>query len=155
MGRWRFLVLCLILIPVGRAQENYLGFGLANFFAPGAIVVLLPSVQVGGAIGSGFEVRGTLETVLIASNVGIDLLYTLPLTDNTRGYVGGGADLLHQASFETDFSDTPSVTLGAHGTVGVRHRIRNAGFYGEVQPYATFDRRLVAVKARLGMNIYF
>lgn len=155
MSRWRFLALCLAFVAAGRAQENYFGFGAANFFAPGAGIVLLPSVQFGGAIGYGLEVRGTLETVVLASTVGVDLLYAFPVAADVRGYVGGGADLLYQVPFEISSADLPNAAFGAHGTVGVRHRNGNAGFYGEVQPYAAFDGRLAALKARVGINIYF
>ena len=147
----RILLLLVTVSALSSAQAHYYGFGATVLASLGEGTGYLLGLQLGGPVGSGLELRGTLDTVLIASNLGFDLLYPFALSPVTRGYAGGGADFLYLL-----FSapDSYGNTFGFHGTIGLEYRPRAVGLYGELQPYFLLGK-LFAVKARVGVNIYF
>ena len=145
------LLLATVLVLSSAQAQSYYGFGSTVLASLDEGTGYLLGLQLGGPVGAGFELRGTLDTALIASNLGFDLLYPFALSSTTQGYVGGGADFLHLL-----FSapDSYGNTFGFHGTVGLEYRPETVGVYGELQPYFLLSK-LFAVKARVGVNIYF
>lgn len=88
----RFCLL-LVLLCAGTAQAQrglYFGFGVSYATFSGLSPNNpQPSLQVGGPV-SGTELRGTLESLLLACNLGVDVLYTLTEeTTDYRIYAGG------------------------------------------------------------------
>lgn len=88
-----FLCLCVGLVE---AQErgSYAGFGVSYATFSGLIPNYpQPSLQAGGPISETLELRGTLESLLVAGNLGLDILYPLALSaPDARLYVGGGVN---------------------------------------------------------------
>jgi len=78
----RFCLL-IVLICAGTAQAqrgSYFGFGVSCYatFAELSSNYLYPGLQIGGPISIG-ELRGTLESILLSSNLGLDVLYPIAL----------------------------------------------------------------------------
>lgn len=152
MKRTALLILMAVLsLSTVQAQERYFGVGasvLTNF-VDGVFPLL--SLQLGGSVADKLELRGTLETLLLISNAGVDLLYTFPVAEEVRGYAGGGADLF--------FIVLPGVTAdlapGAHGTVGLEYPTGNVRFYSEIQLYLLLALPVPIPKFRAGVNFYF
>ena len=151
----RTLLLLITVLVISSAQAHYYGFGGTALASLGGGTGYLLGLQLGGPVGSGLELRGTLDTVLITSNLGFDLLYPFALSSTTQGYVGGGADFFYQLLFASvSAPSSSSGTFGFHGTIGLEYRPNTVGVYGELQPYS-LPGKLFAVKARAGVNIYF
>lgn len=91
MGRY-LLIGFLLWLGTAQAQRGpYFGFGVSYATFSGLSPNnSQPSFQIGGPV-SGTELRGTLESLVMVGNLGLDVLYTL--TDDTadrRIYAGGG-----------------------------------------------------------------
>lgn len=146
-------LLAVLGLSVGQARESYYGFGPTGLVTLGDFTEFgfLLGLQLGGPVAAGLELRGTLDTVLIASNIGADLLYPFAISADTRGYAGGGADFFHFVFSDPEYGNT----FGLHGTAGLEFYNGNTGLYSEVQPYLLLDRTLFAIKVRAGVNVYF
>ena len=149
------LLLATVLVLSSAQAQSYYGFGGTVLASLDEGTGYLLGLQLGGPVGAGLELRGTLDTVFITSNLGFDLLYPFALSTATRGYAGGGADFLYQLLFASVSAPrSSSGTFGFHGTVGLEYHPKTVGVYGELQPYFLLSK-LFAVKARAGVNIYF
>lgn len=118
-------------------------------FTDGAVPLL--GLQLGGPVTERLELRGTLDTLLIASNIGADLLYPFAVSEDVRGYIGGGADFIYLVIPELAYGSS----FGLHATAGLEYLTGAVGFYGEVQPYILLSSPIRALKARAGVNFYF
>lgn len=138
---------------VGQARESYYGFGPTGLVTLGDFTEFgfLLGLQLSGPVAASLELRGTLDTVLIASNIGVDLLYPFAMSVDTRAYAGGGADFFHFVFPDPEYGNA----FGLHGTAGLEFYNGNTGLYSEVQPYLLLDRTLFAIKVRAGVNVYF
>ena len=156
MSKWRILALLVTLsLGFGWAQKSYYGFGGTALISLGDVTEFgfLAGLQLGGPVAYGLELRGSLDTALIASDIGVDLLYPFAVSADTRGYAGGGAHFLHLV-FATP--DSYGNTFGLHGTAGLEYRTGDTtGLYSEVRPYLLLGDTLIAVKVRAGVNLYF
>lgn len=94
------------------------------------------------------EVRAAYDTVLLASSAHADLLYTQPLADGVRGYLGAGLDHYTNA-FGVELN------YGAHATAGAEYRSGVAGFFAEAQPIYAFSAAALRARLGLGVNFYF
>ena len=130
----RTLLLLATVLVLSSVQAHYYGFGGTVLASLDEGNGYLLGLQLGGPVGSGLELRGTLDTVLIASNLGFGLLYPFALSTVTRGYAGGGADFLHLLF---SVPDSYGNTFGFHSTVGLEYRPETVGVYGELQPYCS------------------
>ena len=136
MKRTLLLLFTVLSLSPVQAQESYYGLGgtVLALFSEGTGYLL--GLQLGGPIGAGLELRGTLDTVLIASNIGFDLLYPFALSAGTKGYIGGGAGFFYQLAFASVSAPRSlSGTFEFHGTVGLEYGSKTSGLYAEVQPY--------------------
>lgn len=78
MPHWLMMVLIGSFFGLAQAQERsgYVGFGVSYATFTGVIPNYpAPSLQVGGPVSDALELRGTLESLLVVSNIGLDLLY--------------------------------------------------------------------------------
>ena len=89
----------LVCLAVGGAQAqergSYFGIGAAYSTDFGIVsnIGLFPSFQVGGPVSDALELRGTLETIVGTSNLGLELLYPVELKGtDAQLYLGGGAN---------------------------------------------------------------
>lgn len=108
-------------------------------------------MQAGGPVAETLELRGTLDTVLLLSILGADLLYPFAVSPTLEGYAGGGADFAYL--FVSGLA--AAGTLMLHATAGLEVRSGGLGIYGEVQPYTLLSAPILALKARFGVNVYF
>ena len=140
-----------LALGVGQAQESYFGVGgtVVTNFAGGAAPLL--GLQLGGPVADDLELRGTLDTLIFLSNLGLELLYTFEVSPDVKGYAGGGGDFVYL--FLPDLLSEGGFAL--HGTAGLELRTGTVGFYGEVQPYTLVVAPTLALKARTGVNFYF
>ena len=102
----RTLLLLATVLVLSSVQAHYYGFGGTVLASLDEGNGYLLGLQLGGPVGAGLELRGTLDTAFVTSNLGFDLLYPFALSAVTRGYAGGGAD------FCTNYSSLPSPLLG-------------------------------------------
>ncbi len=113
----------------------------------------LLSVQIGGPISEGLELRGTIESLVVASNLGLDVFYPLGLnTPDARLYVGGGVSTRFYVYYPYGF-DLRSV-FGGEYFVGSEISPLPLGFFGEVRTY--FRGLLMGfptVEGRVGLNL--
>ena len=98
--RHRFLSVLGLLIYLAvsgvQAQErgSYFGIGAAysTDFGIVSTIGLFPSFQIGGPISDALELRGTAESIIATSNLGLELLYPVLSGADARLYLGGGAN---------------------------------------------------------------
>ncbi len=149
--RWVMVLATTLALGVGQAQESYFGVGgtVVTNFTDGAAPLL--GLQLGGSVAEALKLRGTLDTLIFFSNLGLELLYTFEVSPDLKGYAGGGGDFVY--IFLPGLAEGSAFAL--HGTVGLELRTGTVGFYGEVQPYALLGAPIVALKARFGVNFYF
>ena len=87
------LFICLVTSSVQAQRGSYFGIGATYTTSSGVSPArnVLPSIQVGGLISDSLELRGTLESLVIVSNLGLDVLYPVTLENAAaRLYLGGG-----------------------------------------------------------------
>lgn len=160
-------LIAVFSLSAAQAQGTYFGLSYTGLVAFSEEIGIgygyLGGLQLGGPVAGGFELRGTLETIVVASIFGVDLLHPFTLSTATRGYVGGGADFIYSVytGRNPDGGSLSGSSFGLHGTAGLESRASRAlGFYGEVQPYFPLDRTLLdsawlTLKFRTGFNFYF
>lgn len=148
--QWFLAMVAVLCLGVSQAQGSYAGVGvsLLTNFSDGAVPLL--SLQFGSQVAENLELRGTLDTLLIASNVGADLLYPFSVSEDVQGYAGGGVDFIYL--FIPGVAGGSS--FGLHATAGLEYLTGTVGLYGEVQPYALLSAPILALKARFGVNFY-
>lgn len=107
MKRLWILVAFLSCLTWGTAQvrTGYVGFGVSYASYTGIVPNYpMPSLQVGGPLERGLELRGTLESLLIVSNIGLDVLYPIELTAADGWLYGGlGGNLRFFALYPSNF----------------------------------------------------
>jgi hypothetical protein len=157
------LFLTLSALPFAGAQSFYVGGGgmlLAGVALsdPRLETLLLPSVQLGGAVTPDFGLRLTVETNLTFETgltttlIGADALYLFsPVGPATTVYVGGGPDLVI-----TPFFGSSLVLPSLHGTLGLEYRLEVFGLFAEVQPQIVpLIIGVFLTKVRAGVNLHF
>lgn len=154
MERWLIILLMVCGFSSARAQEGYFGVGTALFtnFSGGFSVFPTLAFQGGCLIANDLELRATLDTVFIGSDLGVDLLYTFEIPNaSLKGYIGGGPDLF--------FVFFGGGAFGLHGTFGVETVSASTRFFAEVQPIYTSNLFTegggVVLKVRTGVNLPF
>jgi hypothetical protein len=154
--------LALVALSYGYAQKTYFGVGGSYVVSSAYVSVPLLSLQVGGPTAPEFgslEVRAAFDTILLFSNLGIDVLASgRPADAPKRVYFGGGPDILVFAPLDSvPGQERLPVSFGLHGTVGLEFLSGTAGPFAELQPAAAFlDGNLVSgLRARAGLNFYF
>lgn len=132
-----------LLLASIQAQSYY---GAAGVFSVAGFPAFPVGIQGGNTdVLPDFGVRLTLDTVLLASTIGVDALYT-PKLESTQFYLGGGPEL-------TLGGPRGDIFLGARATSGLEFRQDNVGFFAELQPFIT-SAQTSGVRLRLGLNIY-
>lgn len=145
------LLLLLILVTPTSLAQNYFGVGVAGAYL-GSIVPAV-TVQVGAELSPGFELRSSLDTLLLINDLAVDVLYT-QTQDDFRYYVGGGANLLVAVAPGVGTLVDP----GLHLSAGLESRQQELAFFGEAQAglFTGFFTTIVPVfKVRAGVNIYY
>ena len=131
------LMAFLIWASFATAQKTYVGLGLSLPIVFDVGVVALPGFQVGGEIAEHVELRGTLDTVIVANIIGLDVLYTDGIPDtNARWYAGGGMSTLIVA-----FAQAGGIGFGLRTPIGAEFFItpeQNIGIFAEAQPNIFF-----------------
>ena len=148
LRRWTVGVAALLFCAAGQAQSSYVGVGAALTNG----VIPLFGIQVGGPVAEQLEVRGTLDSVFFVTDLGLDLLYTFPVSGTTlEGYIGGGPDVIPL------FINSSELWLAVHATAGLEYLTGSVGIYGELQPLLPFFGvgATVFIKTRAGVNFYF
>lgn len=156
MGRYLVIVF-LICFGTAQAQRgSYFGVGVSYYatFAELSSNYLYPSLQIGGPVSVG-ELRGTLESIVIAGELGLDFLYPLPLAiPNIRLYTGGGV-VTRLYLFFPDSLDVRAVFGGEYFFAG-EGSSAPLGIFGEVRTYVTgLLTGYSTVEGRVGINLPF
>lgn len=149
----RYLLMLFMVGVLGNAaaQNTFAGFGVTLVTNFSDISPPLPSLQLGGFVSDTVVVRGVLESLILVTLLGVDVLYVTPLPDSdARGYVGGGADV---GVAIVPFLGTGAI-FGVHGTAGIEWLTGQLGIFAETQPALYFGGGLW-VKLRAGVNVYF
>ncbi|ADI14258.1 hypothetical protein [Truepera radiovictrix] len=111
----------------------YVGLGVS--YAPVGLPSFppLPALHVGGPLTDTLTVRGTLETLLVASQLGVDFLYTFSQAPTYELYAGVGAS----ASFYFYFPSGSDlrVILGGQYVVDEEPYLGAPRPFGEVRTY--------------------
>ncbi len=156
MRRYRvlFIMLCCLTWSVAQARSGYVGFGVSYATYTGVVPNYpLPSLQVGTELGDGLELRGTLESLLIVSNIGLDMLYRIDLeSDSAWLYTGGGGNMRLYGPYPNGFD--------LRGVLGGEFPLESDGLpyslFAEVRLYL---RGLLfgfpTLEGRAGINIPF
>ena len=150
-----WLIGFLLLTGTAEAQRgSYFGFGVSYATYSGLSTNYpQPSLQVGGPVAD-LELRGTLESLLVAGNLGLDVLYPFIDTVDARLYAGGGVNTRLYFFYPNGF-DLRAV-FGGEYFFADDSGSPPSGVFGEVRTYL---RRLLAeyptVEGRVGVNLYF
>lgn len=144
------VLLALLILSCAGAQNSYFGLRLAytpiDFFGT---QLPLFGFQLGAPVADNLELRGTLDTVVLLSFAQVDLLYSVGFSDDLRGYVGGGPDVLSVGPFQY-----PSAAV--HGTAGLEYETGRVGLFAEAQPILPLpDLQYPLFKLGAGVNFYF
>lgn len=112
-----------------------------------------PSLQLGGPISETLELRGTLESLLVTGNLGLDILYPLALnTPDARLYVGGGINTRLYFYYPNGFNLRG--VLGGEYFLATEPEGEPTGLFAEVRTYL---RGLLAglptLEGRVGINL--
>lgn len=164
--RYGYIFLAFLVLAVGHAQKNYIGVGasLVALSTYGYDVPPLLSVQVGEPAApafGGLEARAALDTILIFSNLSVDVLASVRPPDALlRLYFGGGPDVLIFAPLDSPPEQEQGlapVFFGLHGTAGLELLTGNARPFAELQPAAAllYGSFVYGLKGRAGLNLYF
>jgi hypothetical protein len=147
------LIVFLIWASFATAQKMYVGAGLSLPIIFNAGVIALPGFQVGGEIAEHVELRGVLETVIVANLIGLDVLYTDVIPDtNARWYAGGGVSTLIVA-----VEQAGGIGFGLRTPIGAEFFItpeQNMGIFAEAQPNIFFGGGFL-LNLRAGVNFHF
>ncbi len=148
-----FLCLCVGLVEA-QVRGSYVGFGVSYATFSG-LVPNYPqlSLQVGGPISETLELRGTLESLLVSSNLGLDILYPLALSaPDARLYAGGGLNTRPYFYYPNGFD--LRVVLGGEYFPATEPEAETIGAFTEVRVYL---RGLLAglptLEGRAGINL--
>jgi len=158
-SRWILLRLAVLGIGWGQARSYY-GLGVSLSSSSEYSLVPLLSVQVGGPAAPEFgslELRATLDTVLLFSNVGFDAFASVRYPDAAlRLYLGGGPDVfVFMAVDPPPGWEGPQVFFGAHGTVGLEALTGSVRPFAELQPAAAliYNEPVFGLRLRVGLNL--
>ncbi len=151
------LFFCLAVSSV-QAQERRSYFGIGVSYATytgGDPNYPLPSIQVGGPISETLELRGTLESIAIISNLGLDLLYPVMLEDaDARFYLGGGANSRFFAYYPIGFD--LRLILGGEYFFESSSSSLPSGLFGETRIYFRgLLNGFPTLEGRVGLNLPF
>lgn len=145
MKRTLLLLVTVLALSSAQARTQYLGVGAALIGDELSFGLPLLSLQYGTFLSESLELRGRIDTILFVTDIGVDLLYTQGLTDDLRGYVGGGVNLLTILG--------PGAASAVHLAVGLEYRTASIGVFGDVQAgYSSFG---FSPTLRAGVNFYF
>lgn len=160
--RWLLSGLAVLGLGWGQAQGYYgLGASLSSSSQYGLKYGLAPllSAQIGGPAApefGDFELRATFDTLILFSNVGLDVLTSVHYPEaSLRVYLGGGPDVLvFMAVDPLPGQEGPLVFFGAHGTVGLESLSGGVRPFAELQPAAALIYRepVFALRLRVGVN---
>lgn len=160
----RASLLLLVVFGLASAQaQTYIGVGGAHLTSSAAYGwVPLVSIQVGGRAAPEFghlEVRAALDTLLLFSDLSLDVFASVRLYDaQLRVYFGGGPDVLIFAPLDSiPGQERLPVSLGLHGTLGLELLRGTIRPFAELQPAAAllYGEPAFGLKARAGVNVYF
>lgn len=161
-----FLFLVLLALPVGFAQQLYLGATLGTPLTS-EIEDLTDSFELGAQLGldflPGFGVRASTEGnpfsggFKLASGDAIFRFY-LPLSPNSV-YAGLGADAFF-SSQPNSVADLDDADLVAHALAGLEFRLGRFGLFAETLPSYIVgrdfsNRNAYYLRARSGINFHF
>lgn len=157
--RWPLLGLAVLGLGAGGAQEAYFGLGASYVTSSAYAAVPLVSLQVGGPTAPEFgrlEVRAALDTILLFSNLGIDVFASVrPADAPLRLYVGGGPDILVFAPLDSvPGQERLPVSFGLHGTVGLE-ALGAVRPFAELQPAVAliYQKPVFGLRLRVGLNL--
>lgn len=146
-----FVLFVLLALSGAAAQDTlYLGVRVAGATLLEEWVELVPylGVQLGVRALELIELRAAYDVSLGVSYAHADLLYSQPLGDELRGYVGAGPDYYANGwNGERGY--------GAHGTAGIEYRTGIVGLFAEVQPIYGFDIGTFRLRSGFGVNFHF
>lgn len=158
----RTLLLLLFYTFSSAQAQSYIGVGGAWQTSSAYSSVPLVSIQAGGRAAPEFghlEVRAALDTLLLFSNLSVDVLSSVRLHDaSLRVYFGGGLDVLIFAPLDSiPGQERFPVSFGFHGTLGLEFLTGGVRPFAELQPAAAFlyGKPVFGLKARAGVNVYF
>ena len=161
------LFLLALALPVGFAQQFYLGAALGKALTSTEDIRSLRGAELGAQFGIDFlpsvGVRAALEgnpssgSFELASGDAI-LRFYLPLSANAV-YVGAGADAYFSAQPDA-ISDFRDADLAAHALAGLEFRLGRFGLFAEALPSYTLgddfrDSDSYYLRARSGVNFHF
>lgn len=160
------LLLALLALPVGFAQQLYLGATLGTPLES-EIEDLTDSFELGAQLGfdflPGFGVRASAEGnpfnsgLKLGSGDAIFRFY-LPLSPNSV-YAGVGADAFFNSQ-PTSVDDLGDANLVAHALAGLEFRLGHFGLFAEALPSYILgedfsNRNAYYLRARSGVNFHF
>jgi hypothetical protein len=156
MKRWLWMVFLCFCMGLVEAQErgSYVGFGVSYATFSGLVPNYpQPSLQVGGPISETLELRGTLESLLITGNLGLDILYPLALSaPDARLYAGGGVNTRLYFYYPDGF-DLCGV-VGGEYFPATEPEAEPIGVFAEVRVYLRgLPAGLPALEGRAGINL--
>jgi hypothetical protein len=150
MKRFLQVLLAFLALSCAGAQNSYFGLRLAytpiDFFGT---QLPLFGFQLGVPVANNLAFRGTLDTIVLLSFAQVDLLYSVGLSSDLSGYIGGGPDVTF-----VDMFRYPSAAV--HGTAGLEYRTGSVGFFAEAQPILPLpDLQNPLFKLGAGVNFHF
>ena len=162
-----FLIFTTVLVfSSGYAQRTYVGVGGSYVVSSAYPSTPLVSLQIGGPTApefGGLEARAALDTILIFSNLSLDVFAPVsPLDAPVRLYLGGGPDIMIFAPLDQPPGEASlPVSFGLHGTAGLE--LRPGALMGGVRPFAELQPAaaflsgdvVYGLRARAGLNLYF
>ena len=161
MKRTALLFLAICALAPAQAQ-TYIGVSGVWQTSSTYGSVPLVSIQAGGQAAPEFgrlEVRAVLDTLLLFSNLSLDVLSSVRLYDaSLRVYFGGGPDALIFATLDSlPGQERFPVSFGLHGTLGLEFLAGGVRPFAEWQPAAAllYGESVFGLKARAGVNVYF
>jgi hypothetical protein len=148
------IILCIVFAPA-MAQNTYVGIGGSLLFMPDVGAFPLPSIQVGGEIADTVELRATLDSLIFASLIGVDALFTDSLPDTkARFYLGGGV-----TAFIFTLGQFSGSAFGLRTPLGLEFYTmpeQQFGIYAEALPMLFFARDTSFLATlRAGLNFHF
>lgn len=157
-----YVLLLALCFASAHAQKTYFGVGGSYVTSSAYASVPLVSLQVGGPTAPEFgslEVRAALDTILLFSNLSIDVFASVrPADAPLRVYFGGGPDILVFAPLDSvPGQERLPVSFGLHGTVGLEPLTGSVRPFAELQPAAAllYGDPVFGFKLRVGINVYF